>query len=333
MKTFFYNREKIKRFLLIVFALFLLIVSNKSAKSAVSISSPLCAGPTADVTMPAPMHTLRYSCSVVISGTAGSAYDLGVYVPDYITTWVSGHGSTITYTSPDALRYRFRADGAVQSGNSENITTSDRGSAVAKLINNIAADGTYTFDLLYDTYEADYGGTSYSQSFTLGLYKTEGNPDASVASSLSFTIGNWLYIYKYVSPTVSVSSTPDFFEKNTYYDADQILIEIAANNEWIFKITLSGDLSSGSDTASVSDNYFKISGTGFVNLASSYKQLAVANEYYDAAENTVGEYYTGTSDNKSLSKKSLYIIYGFKNSNVYVPGSYTTTVKYRLTNP
>jgi len=333
MKTLFLSKESIKNFLFTFFALFLLIFSNNIAKSAVSLSSPLCAGPFPDGTTLAPMHTLRYNCSVNVSGTAGDTYTLGVFVPTYTTSWVSGNGSSFDYTATDPLRYRFRADGPYQNGNSANITTMDRGSNVTLLDNAITTDKTYYFDLLYDTYEADFGDTSYSQPFTLGLYKTGDLPAISVDSSLAFTIADYLHIYKYTSPTVSVTPGLGYFAKNTYYEADQILIDIAVNNQWAFKVALSGNLSSGSDTASVADIFFKCSGSGFVNLATDFTQFVEANYYYSCAQNAVGEYTTGSTDGKSLNRKQIQIIYGFKNSEVYVPGSYTTTANYKLTTP
>lgn len=319
-----------KSSLLIVFALILIVFSGKTAESAVSLSSPLCAGPFPDVTMPAPMHSLRYNCSVNVQGTANKLFHLGIFTLDYVTPKVSGNGSNIDFTTPDALRYRFRAAGAAQAGGTENITIDNRGASVTKLIDAITSDGTYTFDLIYDTYEADVGETVYSQPFTLGIYKTGGEETASIASSLSFTIANYLYIYKYAAPAVTVTPGLAYFDKNTYYEAEQVLIEIAVNNQWDLKPALSGDLSSGGDSAYVNDNYFKCSGSGFVNLASDFTQFAVANQYYPGAQNTVGEYTTGSSDGKSLNNKQIQFIYGFKNSQVYVPGGYTTTVNYRL---
>jgi len=326
------QNKKIKLLFLIVFTL-LFYVSDKSVISAPIISTPLCGGPFPYVDMPPPMHTLQFHCSTNISGISpGMTYKLGVFTPSYKTIKESGHGNNIDFTTPDPIRYRFRASGPYQLGNTENITTKTLGNLVTLLNNNINANGTYIFDLLYDTYEADLGETTYYQPFTIGLYLDGGLPINSVSSNLNFSISNWFHVYTYTSPALRISGGPGFFKRNAYYQSEENNIEIASNNQWILQVSLSDDLNSGKDIVSMLDFSFKCGGLGFINLAPTFIKFANANQYYDAAQSLPGNFSTGTYDGKSLVKKQVLFIYGFKNSKVYKPGKYNSTVNYKINN-
>lgn len=283
-----------------------------------------------------PKNTLKTTCNININlPSGGTTYKIGVYAANYNTVKNSGNGPTIDYRTPEDPVYRFQANGPYQAGTPANITTSSTGGTVTIVVNNITRTSPqdYSFDLLYNTFEADYGDTNYSQSVTVAVYKNNNAPLVTQTGSRSFTIRNRQIYSISAAPVVQLTSFADVFTLNQYHYSNTFTAYVAANNSWKLQTSLSGDLMAGSDSLPFNTNYFKSDGTGFDNLAPAYTNFTAANTYYDVAQNSAGEYTTGSVDGKNLSNKNITFSYAFKNTQPFKSGNYLTTTIFKLISP
>jgi len=298
--------------------------------AAPKISTISCGSPIEEPNWP--RNVFRFNCSATVSGIKSEPLSLGVYTSNYNTTRVSGNGRTIDYRQPENPIYRLRADGPLQNGIPENITTQASKTTVTMVVDNIRTNTTYDFDLLYTTYEADLGDTDYKQNFTVGLYSKGNLAISSKSSSVPFTIQNKSYIT--VSGPIRVIMTPDkIFSFNNIFDSNFVTVTLKCNNTWKLQTKLLNDLVSNGNTILASSNYFQASGTGFVNLASSPVRFLVKNTLYDAAQETSGVYSTGTTDNINLRGLDIIFKYSFKNTQLFKSGDYTTDGVFNLISP
>jgi len=280
-----------------------------------------------------PRNVFIATCSANITGVAkNDSLSLGIYTSNYNTTKVSGNGPTIDFRQPESPVYRFRANGPLQGGSPANITTLATRTSVTMLANTITVNKTVDFDILYTTYEADYGGTQYSQPFNVGLYSTGSLPINIKNSALSFIIENVNNVS--VSGPLNVQMTPDkVFTFNNIFESNPVTVTIKTNNIWKLQANLLNDLISEGNIIPVGSNYFQISGTGFTNLSATPVQFVLTNTFYDAAQSSPSVYRTGTSDNISLNPLNLILKYSFKNTALFKSGIYTADTVFNLVSP
>ena len=339
------------KFITVVIYFFIIFIANNNQCLAYGESVSVSCGSVSAVTS-WPRNIFKASCTAVVTGiSSGTTYKLGIYTSNYTTTKIgSGHGSNLSYNSPvdssDFLHpngtYRFQVDGPKQgrSGTtSVNITTNSGKNGVTVFQDQFSGvtAKTVDFDLYYRTYEADYGGTEYNQNFIVGLYGGRNGGlilSSSPASPLDFTIANKNYL-AVSGPLSNTLSSSDIFPFNSLNDIDSntITISVKANNTWRLQTLLAGNLISGSNNIPVSSNYFRATGSGFSNLASSKTQFANANNYYNIAQNTSGVYTTGTSDHINLSSINISIIYNVRTTSIFSSGAYTNTTTFNLLSP
>lgn len=266
---------------------------------------------------------------VAVDGETG--LKVGAFVNDYTTTRNSGNGTDITLTAPE---HRFKADGPLQAGTPENITTSNLGGTVTVVQNNINSDVSgLSVELEYTTYEADYGDTNYTQNFTFAVYRDNGAAVDTASSSISFTIENRQTLTVSTNPTVSLTSSADIFSSNQYFDSNNITISVKANNTWKLDIKVAANLTDGGKTIPITSTTFRCSGAGFDNLAASRTQFAVADTYYGAAQNNNGTNRTGTSDNISLDAVDVTATYSAQTTALFDQGNYSAVSTFQLTSP
>jgi len=314
---------------LLVFCVF--IAGELPCYSAAKIQNLSCTSPSAVPNWP--RNVFIAACSANITGVAkNDNLSLGIYTSNYNTTKVAGNGSTIDYRQPESPIYRFRVIGPLQGGLPANITTLATRTSVTMVANNITTNATVDFDILYTTYEADYGGTQYSQPFNVGLYSTGSLPINIKNSSLSFVIENRSDVS--VSGPLIVQMTPDkVFTFNNTFESNPVTVTVKSNNIWKLQVNLLNDLIFEGNILPVSSNYFQASGTGFTNLSSSPVQFVLTNTYYDAAQSSTGVYRTGTTDNINLNPLNMILKYSFKNTALFKSGLYASDTVFNLVSP
>jgi hypothetical protein len=284
-----------------------------------------------------PVQTFKISCTATATGlSTGATYKMGIYTTNYTTAKTGGNppSGDITYNS-NPPGHRFKVVGPAQGGTPANITTNSGRNNATMFRTGIryVSSITVPFDLYYTTYEADYGGTSYSQPFRVRIYTnsalvaTSPNP----ADTLTFTIVNRSDLTISMPPTVNLPQGL-VFTSGQDQDSNTITVSVYANNTWLLQTMLTGDLISGSNTIPVTSNYFRASGSGFINNALQKTQFATT--YKNVAQNSAGIYRTGISANQqSLTSVNVSVTYNLRTINFFNAGTYTTPTTFRITCP
>lgn len=280
-----------------------------------------------------PRKTFTATCSVTADSlNTGSTYKIGIFTSNYTTTKVSGNGSNLDYENPE---HRFKVNGPDQAGTPANITTSSNGSKSTPIKTGITGVTNYStnFDISYITYEADVGDTTYQQPFILGLYIGNGSSATSTPINMDFTIERIQHSITTSAPPTANVSVVNAITPNAEQDSNTFTVNVKANSTWLLKTQLSGNLLSGGDTIPVSSEYFRATGSGFSNLASTKTQFATAGIDYNVAQNSAGVYTTGSSDGISLNTLGVQVIYTHKTTSIFSPNSYTTNTTLLLNSP
>lgn len=282
-----------------------------------------------------PRNTFTTTCTMNVTMGGDTDLKIGVYTGDYTTTKNSGNGSNITYTSPE---HRFKALGPKQAGTPANITTGDTGGTSTIVRDSITTDQTgISVDLKYTTYEADYGGTEYTQPFTFALYRDNNAAIDTSGSQMTFTIENKQYIHVTTDPTITLTGSSQVFSINQYFDSNTMTAEVRANNTWKLRTELLGVPTDGGKTIPKTSTYFKASGSGFENLATTRTQFADINTYYDVAQNTDGTNRTGTTDNINLDPVNVVVTNSLKTlgtmEQAYDVGTYHCDSRFQVISP
>lgn len=332
MKRF--NRFRTIKFIVIAIAFVGSFVLNSNKSMAAVAISASCGAMTAQT--PAwPVQTFKASCSATATGlTAGTTYKMGIYTSNYTTTKVSGNGSNITYNS-NPPGHRFKVDGPEQGGTPANITTSSGRNSATKFRTGISGvtEITVPFDVYYTTYEGDYGDTAYRQPFLVRIYTNSATAATSATTNLDFTLVNRSYFTVSAPPSINLVSGL-VFASNQDQDSNTMTVSVYANNTWTLQTLLAGNLISGSYNIPVTSNYFRASGAGFSNLASSKTQFAVANTYYNIAQNSAGVYRTGiAADKMYLTPVNISVIYNIRTTSAFTAGTYSNTTTFDFTSP
>lgn len=327
----FYSTENSLRFFVAtIFCLMILGITSSSVLAAPTLTNLSCGAVSATASWP--RNTFKTTCTMDITVDGETGLFVGAYVGDYITTKNSGNGSNITLTGPE---HRLNVDGPLQGGTPANVTTSNTGAAVTQVQNGINVDVSgLTVDVEYTTYEADLGDTNYTQNFTFAVYRDGTAAVSTQASSMTFTIANKQYIAVSAAPSVTLTSSSEIFSVDQYYDSNNITVSVKANNTWKLQAKVAGNLSDGgTKTIPITSTYFSCSGAGFNNLAAARTQFAVADTYYDAAQETGGDFSTGTSDNISLDAKNVTTTYSLKTTSTFEKAIYTSDTTFNLISP
>lgn len=322
-------------FFAVVMSLLAIIFSN-NVVFCQSITSFTCLGPVA--TPAWPRNNFINNCTIVINRAGRVGLKVGVYATSYNTTKVSGNGPTpLDYRQPETPDYRFKADGPLQGGTPANITTNATVATGITLVkNNINTDGdaNFSFNINYRTYEADYGDTNYTQVYRVRVFRSTDVTAATTANqSYNFQIANKQYITVSAPPDVTLSNSAQVFTLGQYYDSNSLTVAVKANNTWKLQLKLAGDPTDATKTIPVASNYFYCSGAGFINLAPTRTSFALANTYYDAAQNNAGVYRTGTADNINLSSVNVTTLLSLRTTNVFDRGNYLTTATFNVISP
>lgn len=327
------TKYSLRFFVAIIFCLMILGNHSVCYAGTPTLTNLSCGAVSATASWP--RNTFKTTCTMDVTVDGETGLSVGAYVGDYITVKNSGNGSNITLTGPE---HRLKVDGPLQAGTPANVTTSNTGAAVTQVQNNIDANVSgLSVDVEYTTYEADLGDTNYTQNFTFALYRDAGAAISTQASSMTFTIVNKQYIAVSADYTLTFAGSSQVYSANQYYDTNNVTITVKANNTWKLQSKLLTIPTEGGNTIPITSTYFIASGSDFENLASSRTQFAVVDTYYDVAQNTNGDYSTGTTDNINLDGISVVTTYSVKTlgtfETAYKKGDYTCDSRYLVISP
>ena len=174
-----------------------------------------CGTPT--VTLVSPRHTFKWTCNAAVSGLKSQGkytYDMYIRTLNTTTNWASGNGSNITYTTPEN---RFKVLGPNQGAVPANISTANPGIKVSALAKT-ATTASVDFELHYVTYDADYGGTTYSQPFQTLIHDIDaGSYFSNDQTPVTFTVEDVESVIISAPPSATV---PTGFNLGQDYDSN-----------------------------------------------------------------------------------------------------------------
>lgn len=326
--------NKIFNFALITLFLFFGFIN--SAAYGVTTLGVSCTPPVAVANWP--RNVFSSTCTITVTRTTELNLKVGIYATAYNTTRIGGTAgpSPINYRTPENPIYRFQANGPLQGGTPANINTATTVAGGILLVKNgISVNDVFDVPITYTTYEADIGGTIYRQQFRVRLFLSNNNTSRTTAAqNYDFTIANRQYVTISAPPVVTLANSNQVFTTGQYYDSNNYTVSVSANNTWALQTRLVTNPTSGGDTLPVTSQYFRCAAdANFTCSATARTQYAVANTYYNMANNTAGVYSTGTADNINLSSRSVSITNSLLNSSVFTKGDYTTTIDFNVHSP
>lgn len=292
-----------------------------------------------------PRNKMRMDCTLTISGLGGGDHSIMINPDSYNTTRNSGNGpNPLVVTSPE-----HRINGCVNATSSANCgtpatnLTTDTAYTTGVLLYTTAINGTYYSRIDYTTYEADTGGTNYTQNLTFRVFKNSSEAElTNDTDTLTFTVANKQYVSKTAHPTITLVGSSEVYSFDTFFSSNTITVNVKANNTWKLQAELLGVPTDAAKTIPITSTYFYIgSSANYVEIASTNAatptQFAATSTYYDVASNNGGTFTTGTSDSINLDSIGVTFTYRLKNlsdwSDAYDQGNYSCTGRFKVISP
>lgn len=335
------------------FSLIIAVLSNNVVYCAETISSLTCStAPDSTIHNGTNKTTFRYNCSIVIDRSNRTGLIVGVYATSDTSSHISGNGTqSITITSPQS---RFLADGPAQGpGVPVAITTNSTASTVTVVKDNINndTDASFTFDLIFENFDADKAENTFQQHYRVGLYRgpslKDEYPTSPSSNYVEYTVPDKVYLTTTNPPTCSIDTASEVYDPTHYEESNNdISIEIKANNTWLLEVKLDNlpTETPNNYTVPATQNYFECnSGTGYTcwsgaDVKVQYPSAGTdASNYIEVAKDpdqTQGNYTTGSSDDINLDAVTLTFTEFLKNqTSAYQPGTYNGTMTFNITAP
>ncbi len=205
----------------------------------------------------------------------------------------------------------------------QNIESSKHISKATIIKQGIKSAKNINFEIIYTTYEADYGNTTYGHRLYFNLYK-ESNIKKTRTVDFIFTTENRQYLN--ISGPLYVELSPaDMFNFKKFYDSNTVTVTVKSNSCWLLQSKINGDPSLS--------NYYRVSGINFNNFAPGRKPFSQNNVFYNLASGNRRNYTTGSYDGINLSGVDIAVTYSLLYKKVLDANIYRYDTLFNLVSP